>query len=499
MGISLRPQHLKRYQQIAWLFMKYGRSDLVKESGLDQALTPEERVTPQAVVKADELAKDLEKLGPTFIKIGQLLSTRASSYCRRHTSRRSRVCQDNVEPFGFDEVEKIVTVELGVRLSKAFLDFEVNPMASASLGQVHLARLRDGRAVAVKVQRPNIREQMVEDLEAIKEIAQFLDHHTEMGRRYEFVRMLDELRKSLMRELDYREEAHNLAAFREQLKNFPHLVVPAPIADYSTLRVLTMEYLPGTKITQLSPLARMEFDGAALAEELFRAYLDQILVEGFFHADPHPGNVFMTTDHRIALLDLGMVGRIMPRLQEDLLQLLLAIAEGRGEEAAQIAIKIGEPRDGFDQAEFTRCISAIVAQQKTATVEQMQVGRLVLKVTQTAAECQIRVPAELTMLGKTLFNLDQVGRALAPEFDPNASIRREGAAIMQQRVVKSLSPGNLFSGVLELKDLIQRLAAPEQIPRRARPTMISRLPSMPSTRKPSSSVFRKSPTASPSV
>jgi predicted unusual protein kinase regulating ubiquinone biosynthesis (AarF/ABC1/UbiB family) len=141
------------------------------------------------------------------------------------------------------------------------------------------------------------------------------------------------------------------------------------------------------------------------------------------------------------------------------LQLLLAISEGRGDEAAEIAIKIGDPRHDFDQAEFIRRISDVVAQQKTATVEQMQVGRLVLEVTQLAAECRIRVPSELTMLGKTLLNLDQVGRTLAPEFDPNASIRRNAAEILRQRVLKSLSPGNLFSGVLEVKDLIQRLPA----------------------------------------
>jgi len=309
------------------------------------------------------------------------------------------------------------------------------------------------------VQRPNIREQMVEDLEALEEIAEFLDKRTEFGKRYEFRRMLEELRKSLMRELDYRQEAQNLTVFREQLKAFDHLIVPAPIMDYSTSRVLTMEYVPGKKITEMSPLTRMEFDGAALAEELFRAYLNQILVEGFFHADPHPGNVFITPDYRIALLDLGMVGRLTPRVQEDLLQLLLAISEGRGDEAAEIAIKIGDPRRDFDQTEFIRRISEIVAQQKTATVEQMQVGRLVLEVTQLAAECQIRVPPELTMLGKTLLNLDQVGRTLAPEFDPNASIRRNAAEILRQRVLKSLSPGNLFSGVLEVKDLIQRLPA----------------------------------------
>jgi len=458
MGISLKPQHLNRYRQIGWLLAKHGRSDLVKETGLEETLTAEERIRPKETAKADELAADLEKLGPTFVKLGQLLSTRVELLPRPYLDALSRL-QDKVEPFGFAEVEKIVTSELGVRMSKAFSDFESKPIASASLGQVHLARLRDGRPVAVKVQRPNIREQMVEDFDALGEIAEFLDNRTEFGQRYEFNRMLEELRKSLMRELDYRQEAHNLTAFREQLKDFTHIIVPAPIADFSASRVLTMEYVPGIKITEMSPLTWMEFDGEMLAEELFRAYLNQILLEGFFHADPHPGNVFLTPDHRIALLDLGMVGRIMPRLQEDLLQLLLAISEGHGEDASQIAIKIGQPRREFDQTEFTRRISEIVGQQKTATVEQMQVGRLVLEVTRCASECQIRVPPELTMLGKTLLNLDQVGRTLAPQFDPNASIRRNAAEILRQRVVKTLSPGNLFSGVLEVKDLLQRLPA----------------------------------------
>jgi predicted unusual protein kinase regulating ubiquinone biosynthesis (AarF/ABC1/UbiB family) len=456
MGISLKPRHLKRYQQIAWLFVKYGRSDLVKSSGLEETLEAEQRVTPKEAAKAEELASDLEKLGPTFVKLGQLLSTRVELLPRAYLEALSRL-QDKVEPFGFEEVEKIVSSELGVRISRAFIEFEVAPVASASLGQVHLGRLRDGRAIAVKVQRPAIREAMVDDLEALEELAQFLDQHTEFGKRYEFTKMLEEFRRSLLRELDYRQEAQNLSTFRVQLSDYPSIIVPAPIPDYCTSRVLTMEYVAGKKITEMSPLARMEFDGEALAEELFRAYLDQILIHGFFHADPHPGNVFITPDYRIALLDLGMVGRIMPRLQEDLLQLLLAISEGHGEDAAQVAIKIGERKDNFDEKEFTRRISEVVAVQKTATVEQMQVGRLVLEVTHMAAENNIRVPPELTLLGKTLLNLDQVGRALDPQFDPNASIRRNGAQILQRRLFKSLSPGNLFSGILELKDLVQRL------------------------------------------
>jgi predicted unusual protein kinase regulating ubiquinone biosynthesis (AarF/ABC1/UbiB family) len=298
---------------------------------------------------------------------------------------------------------------------------------------------------------------MVEDLDALEEIAEFLDSHTEMGRRYEFGAMLDELRKSLLRELDYRQEANNLTTLREQLDKFERLVVPEPIADYSTARVLTMDYVHGRKVTDLTPLGRMEFDGDGLAEEMFRAYLEQILVNGFFHADPHPGNVFLTDDYRIALIDLGMVGRIMPGLQEQLLQLLLAIADGRGDDAADIAMKVGDRKENFDETQFRRRIAEIVVRQQGSTVGQMEVGRIVLEVTQAAGESSIRVPSELTMLGKTLLNLDQVGRTIAPEFDPNASIRRNAAQIMQQRLMKSLSPGNLFSGVLELKDLLQRL------------------------------------------
>ncbi|MEO7165974.1 MAG: AarF/ABC1/UbiB kinase family protein [Spartobacteria bacterium] len=458
MGISLKPQHLNRYRQIAWIFMKYGRSDLVKSTGLGEALEAEQRVAPAEAAKASELADDLEKLGPTFVKLGQLLSTRVELLPPAYIEALTRL-QDKVEPFGFEEVEKIVNSELGVRISKAFTEFESEPMAAASLGQVHRATLRDGRPVAVKVQRPGIRDQMVEDLEALEEIAEFLDQHTDLGRRYEFGQMLEQFRKSLLLELDYRQEAGNLTTIRADLRKFERIIIPAPIDQYCTSRVLTMEFVPGKKITDMSPLARMDFDGAALAEELFRAYLEQILVSGFFHADPHPGNVFITADYRIALLDLGMVGRITPRLQEDLLQLLMAISEGQGEDAANIAIKIGEKKDDFDGKAFTRSISEIVAQQKTATVEQMQVGRLVLEVTQASAANGIRVPPELTMLGKTLLNLDQVGRAIEPEFDPNASIRRNAADIMQQRLVRSLSPANLFSGVLELKDLIQRLPA----------------------------------------
>src|SRR5215210_375979 len=351
MGISLKPQHLKRYKDIALLLWKYGRSDLVKQVGLEETLEEEERDTKkiEPPPEAKALADDLEKMGPTFIKLGQLLSTRPDLLPLPYLEALTRL-QDKVEPFAYEQVQQIVESELGVRISKAFLEFEQTPMAAASLGQVHRALLRDGRPVAVKVQRPNIREMIVEDLEALDEMATFLDNHTDVGRHYQFAKMLEEFRKSLMRELDYRQEATNLAMMGRVLAEFDLIVVPAPVDDYTTSRVLTMDYIHGRKITSLTPLTRMDVDGIALADQLFKAYLKQILIAGFFHADPHPGNVFLADDGRLALLDLGMVGRISPELQEHLTRLVLAISDARGPEAAQITIDLGEVKPSFDRA-----------------------------------------------------------------------------------------------------------------------------------------------------
>jgi predicted unusual protein kinase regulating ubiquinone biosynthesis (AarF/ABC1/UbiB family) len=457
MGISLNPEHLKRYKDIAILLMKYGRSDLVKNAGLEEILKDEEADAGDVPPEAESLADDLEKMGPTFIKLGQLLSTRADLLPLPYMQALSRL-QDKVEPFSFEDVEQIITTELGVRISKAFGSFDAAPMAAASLGQVHRATMRDGRPVAVKVQRPGIREQIIKDLEAMSEVARFLDEHTEMGKRYEFQKMLDEFRKSLLAELDYRREAQNLVTISDNLIDFDAIVIPQPVEDYTTSRVLTMDYIHGRKITDLSPLARMDIDGAELADQLFRAYLQQFLVDGFFHADPHPGNVFLTDEGQIALLDLGMVARITPGMQERLLQLLLAISEGRAEQAADVAIQIGQIRKGFyDEPEFRRRVSDLVTTHQDASLGQIEVGTIVLEVTKVSGECGIRVPPDLMMLGKTLLNLDQVGRTLDPSFDPNDAIRQYGSDILRQRLTKSLSPGNLFSSVLEMKEFLEKL------------------------------------------
>ncbi|HVG33375.1 MAG TPA: AarF/UbiB family protein [Pyrinomonadaceae bacterium] len=457
MGISLKPEHLKRYKDITWLFMKYGRSDLVKQVGLDETLKDDDGpVAEVGQAKAEDLATDLEKMGPTYIKLAQLLSTRADLLPQPYLDALARL-QDNVGPFSFEEVEQIVSDELGVRISKAFEEFEQEPMAAASLGQVHAATMRDGRAVVVKVQRPGIREIIIKDLEVLNEIAAFLDGHTEMGKRYEFQGILAELRKSLLRELDYRQEARNLTIFAENLKDFEVIVVPLPVEGFTTSRVLTMDFVSGKKITSLSPLGWIDIDGYLLAEQLFHAYLKQILVDGFFHADPHPGNVFLTEDRRIALIDLGMVGRIAPRTQENILQLLLAISEGRGDDVAEMTIKMGEPKADFDDQRFTRQVADLVTQHRDANMQNIDSGRIVLEIQRIAGETGFRLPPDFTLIAKALLNLDQVVHTLDPSFDPNASIRQHATEIMQQRLLQSLSPGNIFNALLETKGLVEKM------------------------------------------
>lgn len=454
--VSLKPERLKRYKDVALLLVKYGRSDLVKQAGLEDHLELDEQALAETSPKAEELATDLEKLGPTFIKLGQLLSTRADLLPPPYLEALARL-QDQIEPFPYEEVDRIVSGEIGVRISKAFADFDPEPLAAASLAQVHRAHMRDGRAVVVKVQRPNIREQIVDDLEALGQIAEFLDAHTELGKRYDFGNMLEGLRTSLLRELDFKLEVNNLITFAENLREFDRIIIPEPVDDFCTSRVLTMEYIPGKKITELSPLRLLEIDGPGLARELFRAYLKQILLDGFVHADPHPGNVLLTDDDQIALLDLGMVTRLSPGFRDNVLRLLLAISEGRGEEAVEVTIRMGEPKARFDKTEFTRRIANLVAENADASLSRLNSGHVALEITKISADCWFRLPGEFTLVAKTLLNLDRSVFTLDPSFEPTAIIRQRAMEILQRNLVQSVTPTNLIGSAVELKEFVEKL------------------------------------------
>ena len=443
---------LSRYRDFARFVAKYARADFVTKAGDAAAGMANDAAEARA------FAADLERLGPTFIKLGQLLSTRADLLPPAYLEALARL-QDNVDPFPFADVERIVQEELGVRLSKAFEAFNPEPIAAASLGQVHRAVIRGGREVAVKVQRPDVRERVLKDLDALDEVAALMHRFSATTRLIDVHGVLEEFRRTILSELDYREEARNLLALSHQLRDFDRLLIPLPIDDYTTSRVLTMDFIDGTKITVVSRVEWTEVDGVALGDDLFRAYLQQILVDGVFHADPHPGNVLLTPDHHLALIDLGMVGRLSTTMQERLFRLMLAISEARGDDAASIVIAIGETREDFDEMQMRRLIIDMVGRYRNAAAKELNVGRVMLDMARAATLHGLRMPPELALLGKTLLNLDEIGRLLDPDFDVNASMRRNATRLMQRRMLNSMTPANVFSTALEVRDFAERLPA----------------------------------------
>lgn len=452
----LSASHLKRRVQIARLLLKYGRGDLVQLMDVDEAVLRQEMDEPDPGSKPEQLTRDLEAMGPAFIKLGQLLSTRADLLAPPYIEALSRL-QDDVEPVPFADVERTVEEELGVRISKGFAAFEATPLGSASLAQVHRATLRDGREVVVKVQRPGVRETVLDDLEVLEGMVGAVAAHSELGRKFAIDAMFRDFRLTMLRELDFRRELHNLKRVRRDLRDYPLLLVPEPVESYSSSRVLTMEYVPGRSVRALPPLLRLELPGEEMAIQLIEGYLDQILVHGFFSADPHPGNLLVTDDGRIGLIDLGMAAYLPPHTQQQLLQLLIAISDGKTEQVADILVGMGERLDDFDADGLQRSMAELVLPYREASLSEINLGRVVIEMTRASARHGLRSAPEMAMLGKTLLNLDEATATLAPHLDPVAVVRDHTGELMRGHLRRTISAGSLVGAALDATEFLQRL------------------------------------------
>ena len=502
----LSPRHIPRLVAIVQLFTRYGLRDVASQQGL-LALSPDEADLPpeeaaDIAANAAAFKRKLIELGPAYVKLGQVLSTRPDLLPPQFI-RELESLQDDVGPIPLVEVEETIEAELGARISKLFDFFDPEPLGTASLGQVHGARLRGGRAVVVKVQRPNIRASLAEDLEFFKELAQFMASHTSVGHRLDVLGVIQELERALADELDYRIEARSAAAFRRSLAEFPRLIIPKVIEAYSTEKVLTTERVRGVKVDDVSPLARLEHDFTPLAEDLTRAYLKGITLDGFFHADPHPGNMFVvmpgtrnpltpaeivngeqrtevrpaTTplskieeeaqeaagpmpegiDVRLALIDFGMTARLSVTMRDAATRLLMALGDHRGDDVAATLIEMGEPSQDFDRAGYTREIAGLIARNVELTAAEVEAGRMLFQVIDLSFGHGLRLPPEMTLLAKAMFNLDGVTRALDPSYTPLETIRAFGNEIAMSRAKRDLSPRRLYQIAMESGDFLAAL------------------------------------------
>jgi predicted unusual protein kinase regulating ubiquinone biosynthesis (AarF/ABC1/UbiB family) len=440
--------------------LKYWQSDLFRKTASNAMEGNEGNGDENFEQTPQELVEDLKNMGPTYIKLGQLLSTRPDLLPDAYLKELATL-QDDVAPIPYEEVHKIVEEEIGTRISKAFDTFDEEPLASASIGQVHYATLRSKQPVAVKIQRPGIKKQFLEDLDTLKELADLAVKHTKTARRYSFDHVLEELSRIVLYELDYYREAQNLKTLGGNLQEFKDLVVPQPINDYCTGKVLTMEYIKGKKITSLSPLKQLEVDYGPLVDQLVEAYLKQIIIDGFVHADPHPGNIQFTPDAKIALIDLGMVAKFTPQMQENILQLLIAISNTNGSETANVLLGMSEYDEERDLRAFRKSINDIIMESEHSTAKDLQTGRLVIQLNRLSAESGIHIPVELNILGKILLNMDQIVAVLDPDFDLKDTIQKHVTKIMQNKVYEELKPENFFTMLLQSKKLAEN--APERL------------------------------------
>lgn len=503
----LSPKHLPRLAAIVGLFTNYGLRDFAKRQGLlnlegTSLAGADGEGDDGTAEKAKAFRKRLVELGPAYIKLGQVLSTRPDLLPRPYIDELEHL-QDAVPPMPFEVVEQTLEEELKARISKLFGSFEREPLGSASLGQVHAAILRDGRSVVVKIQRPNLHGQLAEEIEFFRELANFLSEHTSAGARVDLIGVVQQLERALVDELDYRTEARNAASFRKGLAIFPHILIPRVIDAYTTHKVLTTERIKGVKIDSIPPIARIEYEFADLAEEFAHAYLHQITDSGHFHADPHPGNVFIVLpgpdnprtpaeaaaddrrqvvrpgatalvesenaakaaavaapprdDPKLALIDFGMTAHLTGSMRDHVVRLLLAMAENNGDAAAETLIEMGEAPEDFDRSAYIRDVSALVAKHTNQTVEDTPAGVVLYEMITIAFREGLKLPAELTLLAKALFNLDAVTRALDPNFNPTESIREYTSEIANKMARREMSPRRLFQLASETSSLVRAL------------------------------------------
>lgn len=437
----------ERYRQIIMVLLKHGFGYFFLEMGLGwlvpfykevKSREPKERANPR------QLRMALEELGTTFIKLGQVMSTRADFLSAEFQKELSKL-QTSVPSIPYENIKEEIERELGLEINILFASFEQEPMAAASIGQVHRAVLHSGEKVVVKVQRPGVWEQVNIDLEILHHIVGVVAKRSQLGQLADLNQLLDEFAYTLKNELNYIQEGQNADQFRQNFSTNPQIHIPHIYWDYTTRKVITMEELRGYYITETEKLDELGVDRQRLAVESSLAFMKMVLEDGFFHADPHPGNVLIENDGKVGLIDFGMVGHLDQENKEQLIHLFVAVASKDSEGIVDAMLGMGAANSNVDREGIRADIKRFLARYYGVNLKEINMAHVTNEVLNVAFRHKLRLPANLSVLAKTVIMCEGMGRQLQPDFNLMEVINPYAKKLL----IKEYSPDRIWRKILK--------------------------------------------------
>ncbi len=433
-------KNLKRAKEILFVLSKHGLSYFFNLSAIERYFklgknffvkkTKKEKIKRLTLAQRARMA--CEELGPTFVKLGQILSTRPDLISREFIEEFSKL-QDKVPPFSFSEVKEIFQKELGKSISDVFIEFDERPVASASLSQVHKAKLPSGEYVAVKVQRPNIEEYIKSDISILLDLAKFMDKRMINGHIYQPIEIVKEFSKSIKRELDFISEGRNIDKFRVNFKNSETVHIPKVYWQLTTSRILTMEYIVGLKVSDIDNSHDFQYDKKLISARGADMMLKQIFVDGFFHGDPHPGNIFIMKNNIIALLDFGMVGRVEESTMVNMASLLIATIGNDADKIIKVLEQMEIIGPEISAKELKIEIKDFIDKYYGVPLKQLEISVIMEEILEIMIHHQIKIPSDLALLVKSLVTIEGIGRELDPDFDMVAHTKPFARQLISRR------------------------------------------------------------------
>ncbi len=454
-------RHLARYRQILTVFFKYGFGDLIEllkieqyiEIGL-QLISKNRRNRLEKLSRAERVRMACEELGPTYIKFGQILSTRPDLVPVDFIKELSKL-QDSVPSSPFSEVSRIIESELGAPPEAIFDYFEKTPIASASIGQVYKATLKDGEAVAVKVQRPGIRKIIEVDLEIMLHLATLMERHVEEMSLHQPVKIVEEFARTLEKEIDYTTEATNMERIAHNFLNDLTIYVPKVFRETTTESILTTEFVEGIKVSEIDRLEKAGLDRKLITVRGADIVLKQIIKHGFFHADPHPGNIFVLPNNVICLLDFGMTGSVDRRTREDFIDLAESVVNRNESRATQVLLKLTYWEEDPDIRLLEKDVADFMGQHLYKPLKDIKIGKLLNNLLEMAFQHRLRIAPDIFLMLKAFSAIEGVGLMLDPEFD----MIKQAAPFIKEVKLARLSPqritGDIFRLAIELFQFVE--------------------------------------------